>query len=73
MIGVLDYLTSKELVYMQHSKEDQQVPFVTAEMTARLLPNCRFEVREKGEHFSKEILDQFFKAVVAEYIIRQDG
>ncbi len=54
----------KALVYMQHSKEDNQVPFVTAEMTARLLPNCRFEVREKGEHFSKEILDDFIRTAL---------
>jgi pimeloyl-ACP methyl ester carboxylesterase len=57
----------KASVYMQHSKEDAQVPFVAAEMTAKLLPNCRFEAREKGEHFSKEILDDFIRTAMAKY------
>jgi predicted alpha/beta-fold hydrolase len=46
-------------VTMQHSKDDPQVPFVTAEMTANLLPHCRFKIREQGGHFSKELLDRF--------------
>ncbi len=58
----------KASVYMQHSKEDSQVPFITAQMTAKLLPDCRFEAREKGEHFSKEMLDDFIKTVVAEHL-----
>ena len=41
-------------VYMQHSRLDNQVPLITAEMTSRLLPNCRFEARETGEHFSRK-------------------
>jgi len=49
----------RQHVYMQHSRLDDQVPFVTAEMTSRLLPNCRFEVREDGEHFSRQVLDDF--------------
>jgi len=50
-------------VFMQHSREDDDVPFITAEMTARLLPHCRLDVREGG-HFSKESLDEFFRTVV---------
>ncbi len=57
----------KAFVSIQHSREDQQIPFVTAEMTAQLLPNCRFEIREKGEHFSKELLDHFIETVMAPY------
>jgi pimeloyl-ACP methyl ester carboxylesterase len=53
-------------VYMQHSRDDQSVPFVTAELTARLLPHCRFEVRT-GEHFSPELLGSFLQTVVADY------
>jgi pimeloyl-ACP methyl ester carboxylesterase len=49
----------KQRVYMQHSRLDEQVPFITAERTSRLLPNCRFEVREEGEHFSSQVLDDF--------------
>jgi len=50
-------------VHMEHSKTDPEVPFITAEMTAKMIPNCKFEVRE-GEHFSKETLDQFIKNVI---------
>jgi pimeloyl-ACP methyl ester carboxylesterase len=56
----------KPPVYMQHSREDQQVPFITADMTAKLLPNCRFDIRD-GEHFSPEDLDQFLKTILADY------
>ena len=51
----------KAMVYMQHSKTDNQVPFITAEMTSRLLMNCKLEIRETGDHFSDELLDQFIK------------
>jgi pimeloyl-ACP methyl ester carboxylesterase len=54
----------KEKVYMQHSKTDNQVPFATAEITSKLLPNCRLEIRKSGEHFSNEILDDFIKTTV---------
>jgi pimeloyl-ACP methyl ester carboxylesterase len=33
----------KQTVVMQHSREDSQVPFAAAELTAKLLPNYRFE------------------------------
>ncbi len=55
-----------ENVYMQHSKADQNVPFITAEMTANLLPNCQFEIQENGEHFSKDALNDFMKTVMFE-------
>jgi len=50
----------KSVVYMEHSKTDPEVPFITAKITAKMIPNCQFEVRE-GEHFSKETLDQFIE------------
>ena len=53
-------LELSETVSMQHSRTDQEVPFITAEMTAGLIPNCRLEVRE-GEHFSAEALDTFIR------------
>jgi hypothetical protein len=56
----------KAKVYIQHSKMDENVPFITAERTANLLPNCQFDVRESGEHFSEKTLDDFLKTVVAE-------
>jgi pimeloyl-ACP methyl ester carboxylesterase len=52
-------------VYIQHSKTDNQVPFITAEMTSKLLSNSRFEIRENGEHFSNELLDDFIKTTMA--------
>jgi pimeloyl-ACP methyl ester carboxylesterase len=55
-------------VHMQHSREDDQVPFIAAEMTSRLLPNCQFEIRETGEHFSRQVLDDFIeRAMIACY------
>jgi pimeloyl-ACP methyl ester carboxylesterase len=61
-------------VYMQHSKADNEVPFITAEMTSKLLPNCRFEIKENDVHFSNEILDNFIKtAMVVYYESKHEG
>ena len=54
----------RQHVYMQHSRADSQVPFITAEMTSKMLPDCRFEIREHGEHFSSEILDDFIETAM---------
>jgi pimeloyl-ACP methyl ester carboxylesterase len=51
-------------VYMRHSMSDTAVPFITAEMTAKLLPNCVFERRENDVHFSDEVLDDFIRTVM---------
>ena len=51
----------KENVYMQHSRTDN---FAAVEITARLLPHCRLETRENGEHFSRELLDNYLKTTV---------
>jgi pimeloyl-ACP methyl ester carboxylesterase len=48
-------------VYMQHSRQDQDVPFGAAKLTAEMLPDCRFEVRRSGGHFSEELLDHFIR------------
>ena len=53
----------RSAVYMEHSRTDNNVPFVTAEMTAKMLPNCQMEARE-GDHFSEETLDQFIKNIM---------
>jgi pimeloyl-ACP methyl ester carboxylesterase len=50
-------------VYMEHSRTDRDVPFITAEMTAKLLPHCQLEIRE-GEHFSEEKLDRFIRNMI---------
>lgn len=57
----------KKTVYMRHSQSDDSVPFITAEMTSKLLPDCRFEIREKDVHFSNEALDDFIRTVMAEH------
>jgi len=54
-------------VSMQHSRLDDQVPFITAEMTSRLLPNCRLEAVDNGEHFSSEVLDDFIERAMMGY------
>jgi len=54
----------KARVYMQHSRSDEAVPFMTAELTSKLLPNCTFEIRENGVHFSEEALDDFIRTTV---------
>ena len=56
-----------ENVYMRHSKSDNAVPLITAEMTSKLLPNCKFEIRENDVHFSKEVLDDFIRTVMTGY------
>jgi hypothetical protein len=43
------------------------VPLITAEMTSKLLPNCKFEIRENDVHFSKEVLDDFIRTAMAGY------
>ena len=53
----------KSRVYMEHSQTDPEVPFITAEMTAKMISNCRLKVR-KGEHFSQETLNQFINDVM---------
>ena len=57
----------REDVYMQHSRADNQVPFITAEMTCRLLPNCHLEARETGEHFSTAVLNDFIDRAMIGY------
>jgi pimeloyl-ACP methyl ester carboxylesterase len=57
----------KPTVYMQHSKADEAAPFGTAALTANLLPNCKFDIREDGVHFSSAALDDFIRTVMAEH------
>jgi len=52
-------------VMMRHSKSDEAVPFITAELTSKMLPNCQLEVRENDAHFSNDLLDDFIRTVMA--------
>ncbi len=54
----------KARVYMQHSRWDAGIPLVTAELTARLLPNCVLEVKDTDVHFSEAALDEFIRTVM---------
>ncbi len=54
----------KATVYMEHSRDDESVPFVTAELTSKLLSHCTLKIRESGGHFSKETLDEFIQTVM---------
>ena len=51
-------------VHMRHSRLDNAVPFVTAELTSKSLPNGTLEAREGGEHFSAEALDDFIRTAI---------
>ncbi len=51
-------------VYMRHSKTDN---LAAAEITAKLLPSCRLEIRENDPHFSQEVLDDFILTAMAGY------
>lgn len=57
----------KERIYMRHSKSDDAVPFITAEITSKLLSNCRLEIRENDVHFSQEVLDDFISTMMKGY------
>jgi pimeloyl-ACP methyl ester carboxylesterase len=55
----------KQPVFMRHSRADDNIPLVTAQMTARLLPNCTLDIRENDPHFSDEVLDDFIQTIMA--------
>ncbi len=61
----------KGRVFMRHSRSDDSVPFIAAEMTSKLLTNCRLEIRENDVHFSQEVLDDFIGAVMTGYYERR--
>jgi pimeloyl-ACP methyl ester carboxylesterase len=54
----------KANVILQHSQDDENVPFITAQLTAGLLPHCRLIAKESGGHFSLEALDQFIQTII---------
>ena len=54
-------------VWMRHSRSDQSVPLITAEMTSRLLPACRLDIHEDDDHFSEEVLADFMRMVITNF------
>ncbi len=57
----------KANIFMEHSVDDENVPFATAEITAKLFNNCKLKKRSIGGHFSEELLDQF----IIETVLKQ--
>jgi pimeloyl-ACP methyl ester carboxylesterase len=51
-------------VYMQHSEDDNSVPYKTALLTSKLLPNCEFSTRKGNIHFSPELLTDFIENTI---------
>lgn len=60
-------------VYMEHARDDDQIPLATAEITASLLPRCTLHVRESGGHFSAALLDAFIARAMAPTLAHHDS
>jgi pimeloyl-ACP methyl ester carboxylesterase len=58
----------KAKVYMRHSKKDKVLPYIMAETTAKLLPDCELELLEEGKHFTVEGYKSFIQKTVAKNI-----
>ncbi len=55
----------KNNVYMRHSRADNSVPFITAQITSELLPNYQLDIRANDTHFSQEVMNDFVKTIMA--------
>lgn len=62
----------KTNVLMQHSRFDPEVPFKTAQLTAKLIPRCELIVKESDVHFSEPVLDEFIQNTIAPYFEKRD-
>ena len=51
-------------VYMQHSRGDPNIPLITAQLTAKMLPHHELTIKESDEHFSPRALDEFIKLFI---------
>jgi pimeloyl-ACP methyl ester carboxylesterase len=60
----------KAKVFMQHSKKDDVLPYVMAEITAKLLCNCELELLEEGNHFTNEGYESFIQNTVIKNITK---
>jgi hypothetical protein len=54
----------KPNIYMQHSRGDSNIPMITAQLTANMLPHCELRIKETDEHFSPPALDEFIETVI---------
>ncbi|MBN2444419.1 MAG: alpha/beta hydrolase [Spirochaetales bacterium] len=60
----------KAKVFMQHSKKDEVLPYVMAEITAKLLSDCKLELLEEGSHFTNEGYESFIQNTVIRSIVK---
>lgn len=51
----------RQPVFMRHARQDHGVPYETALITSKMLPDARFFTDESEIHFSQETLDDFFE------------
>jgi len=58
----------KQQVFIRHARFDPGIPLVTAEMTARMLPNSQLQVEETDVHFSEDSLDLFFERTILPHL-----
>jgi pimeloyl-ACP methyl ester carboxylesterase len=56
-------------VQMRHSRADESVPLISAQITARLLRNCQLEIREHDAHFTQAVLDDFILSTIASHYV----
>jgi pimeloyl-ACP methyl ester carboxylesterase len=54
----------KQPVIMRHARYDTGVPFVTAEMTSKLIQKCELIIEDSDVHFSTDSLADFFVKAV---------
>jgi len=63
-----DLSTVEAKVFMQHSKQDEVIPYRAAERTTLLLPDCILELLEEGPHFSFESYQQFITRTIIPHL-----
>jgi pimeloyl-ACP methyl ester carboxylesterase len=59
----------KQTVLIRHARFDPAVPFITAELTSRMLSNCSLFVEENEIHFSEAAISVFFQSVIIPRLI----
>lgn len=55
---------------MQHSKKDDVLPYIMAERTAKLLPDCELELLEEGSHFTVEGYKTFIQQTIIKNMVK---
>jgi hypothetical protein len=50
--------------------KDEVLPYVMAEITAKLLSDCKLELLEDGGHFTNEGYESFIQNIVIKNIVK---